>query len=382
MSSRAAPGRLPARDARVEGHQLGCDTSSCGACTVLMDGAPANPARCSPSRPRVPVTTIEGLADGRAASRPAGVPRAARAAVRLLHAGHDHGHRVASAGVPEPDRSDIRHGARGQPLPLHGLPQHRPARSRPAARAANDPRLVRVCTRQLGRGCARAPRPRRGCHVARRRAIAHPDDEAPHRPPEHFVDIGGLTTSRYVARTATRCDRRPHPPRDARSRPGAGRRARCCRRPPSSSAIRRFVIGGPSVARSHTRIRRPISARSSSRSTPSLSPAGRTASARSRRRSSSPGRSRTPSAPHELLTEIRVPAIERGVYLKYQRSARDWATVGVAAADVGGPVQVALAEHGADVAAGVCGRGSACRRRIAGRAAAERAARAPSHRRT
>ena len=34
-------------------------------------------------------------------------------------------------------------------------------------------------------------------------------------------------------------------------------------------------------------------------------------------------------APHELLTEIRVPAIERGVYLKYQRSSRDWATVGV-----------------------------------------------------
>jgi carbon-monoxide dehydrogenase medium subunit len=50
--------------------------------------------------------------------------------------------------------------------------------------------------------------------------------------------------------------------------------------------------------------------------------------------------------PRELLTEVRVPAVERGVYLKYQRSARDWATVGVAVADVGGRVQVALASMG------------------------------------
>jgi aerobic carbon-monoxide dehydrogenase medium subunit len=50
--------------------------------------------------------------------------------------------------------------------------------------------------------------------------------------------------------------------------------------------------------------------------------------------------------PQELLTEIRVPAVEHGVYLKHQRSTRDWATVGVAAADVGGRVQVGLASMG------------------------------------
>ena len=50
--------------------------------------------------------------------------------------------------------------------------------------------------------------------------------------------------------------------------------------------------------------------------------------------------------PQELLTEIRVPAVEHGVYLKYQRSARDWATVGVAAATVGDRVQVGLASMG------------------------------------
>jgi len=51
--------------------------------------------------------------------------------------------------------------------------------------------------------------------------------------------------------------------------------------------------------------------------------------------------------PQELLTEIRVPTVERGVYLKYQRSVRDWATVGVAAAVVDGRVQVGLASMGA-----------------------------------
>ena len=51
-------------------------------------------------------------------------------------------------------------------------------------------------------------------------------------------------------------------------------------------------------------------------------------------------------AAQELLTEIRIPAVERGVYLKYQRSARDWATVGVAAAVVDGRTQVALASMG------------------------------------
>ncbi len=48
----------------------------------------------------------------------------------------------------------------------------------------------------------------------------------------------------------------------------------------------------------------------------------------------------------ELLTEIRVPNVERGVYLKFQRSARDWATVGVAAALVDSRTHLALASMG------------------------------------
>ena len=74
-------------------------------------------------------------------------------------------------------------------------------------------------------------------------------------------------------------------------------------------------------------------------------------------------------APHELLTEIRVPAIERGVYLKYQRSSRDWATVGVAAADVGGRVHVGLTSMGATPL-----RASAVEEALAGGASAAEAA--------
>ena len=48
----------------------------------------------------------------------------------------------------------------------------------------------------------------------------------------------------------------------------------------------------------------------------------------------------------EVLTEIRVPSVERGVYLKHVRRSQDWATVGVAAADVDGRVHVGLASMG------------------------------------
>ena len=49
----------------------------------------------------------------------------------------------------------------------------------------------------------------------------------------------------------------------------------------------------------------------------------------------------------EVLTEIRVPRVERALYLKHVRSARDWATVGVAAARVDGGVHVGLTSMGA-----------------------------------
>jgi carbon-monoxide dehydrogenase medium subunit len=50
--------------------------------------------------------------------------------------------------------------------------------------------------------------------------------------------------------------------------------------------------------------------------------------------------------PQELLTELRVPKVDGGVYLKHVRRAQDWATVGVAAARIDGSVGIGLAGMG------------------------------------
>lgn len=53
----------------------------------------------------------------------------------------------------------------------------------------------------------------------------------------------------------------------------------------------------------------------------------------------------TALGPQEVLTEIRVPSAT-GTYLKLNRRAQDWATVGVAVARVDGGVRVALTSMG------------------------------------
>ena len=54
----------------------------------------------------------------------------------------------------------------------------------------------------------------------------------------------------------------------------------------------------------------------------------------------------TALAHSEVLTEIRVPKVADGTYLKHVRRAQDWATVGVAAARVDGRVQIGLTSMG------------------------------------
>jgi carbon-monoxide dehydrogenase medium subunit len=53
----------------------------------------------------------------------------------------------------------------------------------------------------------------------------------------------------------------------------------------------------------------------------------------------------TALGPRDVLTEIRVPAAT-GTYLKFNRRAQDWATVGVAVARTNGDVRVALTSMG------------------------------------
>jgi carbon-monoxide dehydrogenase medium subunit len=54
----------------------------------------------------------------------------------------------------------------------------------------------------------------------------------------------------------------------------------------------------------------------------------------------------TALGPSDVLKEIRVPKVDSAVYVKHNRRSQDWATVGVAAAAVGGRVQVGLASMG------------------------------------
>ena len=72
------------------------------------------------------IETVEGLAeDGELHAAPAGVQRAPRAPVRLLHAGDADERDRAPAREPEPDRGRDQEGAPGQHLPLHRLLEHR-----------------------------------------------------------------------------------------------------------------------------------------------------------------------------------------------------------------------------------------------------------------
>ena len=129
---------------------IGCDTTSCGACTVLLDGESVKSCTLLAAQADGgEVTTLEGLSpDGRRAAPHGGrVPRRARPAVRLLHAGHGDGGGRPAQREPEAHRAGGPRGAGGQPLPVHGLPQHR----------ARGDRRVRAGS---GRGAGRGDPPR------------------------------------------------------------------------------------------------------------------------------------------------------------------------------------------------------------------------------
>ena len=99
----------------LTGTKKGCNQGACGACTVLVDGERINSclALAVQYQGRA-ITTIEGLGRRRRpASAAAGVHRARRLPVRLLHARPDllggrHGRR---AGARRAERSHRRPGA-------------------------------------------------------------------------------------------------------------------------------------------------------------------------------------------------------------------------------------------------------------------------------
>ena len=85
-------------DLRLTGTKCGCDDSSCGCCTVLVDGVPMlSCVMLAVSYQDASITTIEGSRSGRAARpAPGRVLRRGRSPVRLLHPG-DYSDRQSAA---------------------------------------------------------------------------------------------------------------------------------------------------------------------------------------------------------------------------------------------------------------------------------------------
>ena len=117
----------------LTGTNIGCDTSSCGACTVLLNGESVKSCTLlAVQADEAEIVTIEGLGG------PDGTLHPVQEAFREHHAlqcGYCTPGMVMAAVslLAEEDQLDERGGARrprGQPLPMHRLSQHRAGGSR------------------------------------------------------------------------------------------------------------------------------------------------------------------------------------------------------------------------------------------------------------
>ena len=111
------------QDLDLTGSKRGCDDSSCGACTVQVDGVPMlSCTMLAASCEGQEITTVEGVADhGSLAALAEGLRRFWRLAVRILHSGIHDDREVAAGQQSRAERRRNSRGAQQQSVPLHGL---------------------------------------------------------------------------------------------------------------------------------------------------------------------------------------------------------------------------------------------------------------------
>ena len=366
----------------LKGTNVGCDTSSCGACTVLLDGESVKSCTVlAVQADGSEVTTIEGLASGDELHPVQQAFHEQHAlAVRLLHAGLRDGVRLAPAGEPE----SVRGGdpPRRSRATSAAAPGTTTSSSGTGGRegAAHDPRRLRVRARRVGR-----PR-RSSCSAGEDAKLLAggqsliPAAAAPFRAPV------GARRRRPARRPALRARGR-RPDRDRRAHAGtpSSCATRCSRSaarliPQAAGAHRRPAGAPPRHDRRLGRARRP-----------GVRPRHDPAHARRRARRARAGR-RADDPGHGVLhgpvrdraraagDADRDPrAGGRGRHLPQAGAARsaDWATVGVAAARVDGRVQIGLTSMGMTPLRATRRRGGARRGRLRRR---RRRARGRGHR--
>ena len=254
----------------LTGTHWGCDTSNCGACVVLMDGKPVKScttlaAMCEGHE----IRTVESLeVDGQLDPVQHGLPRAARAAVRLLHAGDADDRPRAAGREPRPDRARDPHGDLGRDLPLHRATRTSSARS--AGRPSTKPRTKQEVVSMADRREPAEPEPERPIGFGRlkrkedarfiRGKGTYLDDirlpgmvhGAILRSPYAHAKIVSIDTSRGARAPGRRRGRHRQGPRDAR----AGVDADDLLRHPGRARRRQGPLPGPG---GRVRDRRPTS---------------------------------------------------------------------------------------------------------------------------